>query len=59
MMALDDKDPLVDFKAESLTTQAEFCETAKKKLSKDIDVCEDDCEPAGDLRVGSTVSSGH
>jgi hypothetical protein len=59
MMALYDKDPLVDFKAESLPTLAEFRETAKKNLSKDMDVCEDECEPAGDLRVGSPVSSGH
>jgi hypothetical protein len=59
MMALYDKDPLVDFKAESLPTLAEFRETAKKNMSKDMDVCEDECEPAGDLRVGSPVSSGH
>jgi len=59
MMALYDKDPLVDFKVESLPTLAEFRETAKKNLSKDIDVCDDECEPAGDLCVGSPVSSGH
>ena len=59
MMALYDKHPPVDFKAESLPTLAEFRETAKKILSKDSDVCEDECEPAGDLRVGSPVSSDH